>query len=768
MKFPLPQAARHGAFRAVAVLALGTTLAAPPGWAQQQAPQPPQQETQTTPQQAPQPSPQEVAPNPTTGATQAAPDPAAPQETAPNPPPAPAEEQAQPEGQPQTAPTPDAAQEPAPPAQQDTPTETTTPAPPETPSEPQAPAASSAAPSAQAGAPQPNAPAAAPPSQTPATAKAADDKKQKVSPRHREEAEKLFLAGAKALDDKDSRAAMQDFARAAALDPNRKDYTAAYQIARGHFVTDLVQDADKARIMGQPEVARAKIRQAIELDPKNPIVTQHLDDLLHSDLADNDTSRATIQLAPPIVLEPEILKASFHQRSSLPEILRQVLHTYGIVAVVDESVRPRMGRLDVDNVTYEQAVNVVNLLANTFMVPLDPKRVLIAQDTRANREKFERTAMETVYLPGLEATELNDVANIARNLFDVRKAFAEPTKSTVTLNAPAARLTALNATLESLLTGRSQVNFSIRLFEVDKTRSRNVGIELPQQTTLFNVPSEVNSLLANNSSLVQQIISSGLANSGDTAAIALALIEAGLVSGSILNQPFRTFGGGVTLTGVTTSGGTANLSIASSDVRTIDEITARVRDQDAATVVSGTRYPIVTSIYSTPSSGLNIPGVTSAGLSSTLSSLGLGTSNLGATNSAVIPQVQYEDLGLTLKMTPRIQQQTHEIALKLELKLESLGGTTLDGNPILNNKQFTGFITLREGESAVMISSMSRSQSNSVAGIPGLSELPGFQSTTNSQKEFDTSDLIVLITPTLERRTHDEPQNHIVMLPPHS
>ena len=57
-----------------------------------------------------------------------------------------------------------------------------------------------------------------------------------------------------------------------------------------------------------------------------------------------------------------------------------------------------------------------------------------------------------------------------------------------------------------------------------------IGVQLPQTTTVFNVPSELNSVISGNSSLVQQIISSGLASAGDYAAIAAILIASGEVT----------------------------------------------------------------------------------------------------------------------------------------------------------------------------------------------------------------------------------------------
>ncbi len=87
-----------------------------------------------------------------------------------------------------------------------------------------------------------------------------------------------------------------------------------------------------------------------------------------------------------------------------------------------------------------------------------------------------------------------------------------------------------------------------------------------------------------------------------------------------------------------------NLNLNSSDSRELDEAELRLGDGEEATLRSGTRYPIMTANYSAlGTSGVNIPGLTTAGNSSSLSSL---LSSLGASTTQ-IPQVQYQDLGLT-------------------------------------------------------------------------------------------------------------------------
>ena len=118
---------------------------------------------------------------------------------------------------------------------------------------------------------------------------------------------------------------------------------------------------------------------------------------------------------------------------------------------------------------------------------------------------------------------------------------ATPGQSTVVVRAPAEDLTALNATLNNLLEDRSQMQLDVAMYEVDRTKATNMGAIIPTQTNLFNVYSEAASVLQANSSLVQEIISSGLAAPGDWPAILAILIASGQLQGGGLlssGQPF--------------------------------------------------------------------------------------------------------------------------------------------------------------------------------------------------------------------------------------
>jgi general secretion pathway protein D len=584
--------------------------------------------------------------------------------------------------------------------------------------------------------------------------------------RERRNAETAYLSGAKALEHEDYQTAEKEFDTAVSLVPGDEQYSAAREIARQHEVTALIQSAEKAKMQGHMDEAQADLRHAFLLDSSNPMVAQHMDELSGVTPVNDELRAEDVKAGPPVELAPAQERHSFHLHTSSTDMLRQVLTAFGVTPTFDSSVKSQNVRLDLEDADFGQAAEAAKLVTRTFFVPLDPRRVLVAEDTKENRTKFQRLAVETVYFPGLTPSEITEMGNVARNVFEAQQVTVSAGTGTMTVRAPTDRLTALNSTLAEMLDGRSEIQLELRLYSIAKTRTQNIGVQLPQQVTAFNVQSELNSIISSNQSLVQQIISSGLASAGDYAAIAAILISSGAVSGSILSQGFAVFGGGLTLTGVTAGPATANLALNSSDTRILDSVTMRVLDQEESTIRSGTRYPIITSSYSAlAGSTLAIPGLSSAGISSALTGLGISGSELASSNS-VIPQVQYQDLGLTLKVKPMIQKSS-DVSLNLDLKITSLAGSMLNNIPVLDNQQYTAITTLKTGESALVVSALSKQQSKAVTGIPGLSDLPGFQSTTNSQTENDASELIIVITPHIVREVHKQQAGRMVLLPVH-
>lgn len=575
-----------------------------------------------------------------------------------------------------------------------------------------------------------------------------------VSAHRRLAAEIAFLKGAKQLQDGAYLPALHDFENAVQLNPAKSEYASAMLVAREHAVTRLLQQA--ALLWPSDRTAASRfLEQARHLDATNPRVLQH--DVegttgLHPVLRKE-------QAASSISLRPNNTLHSYHERMDSHALILKLAADYGLQAAFDPDFAPKSIRIDVDDVRAEEALRIVTLLSSAMFVPLDEHSFLLAANTAENRQRYDRLVQETFDLPGYQADQLKDFVSIAQQLLDIRQVSASPLGGKLVVRGPADRVAAFERVFKDLLQGTNEVVFDLKLYSVDRSHSRNLGVVLPQSLNLFNLASEAQTVVSQNSALITQLVSSGVlpANATTLEIAAYLVFVAGLGSSSLLQNSFLLLGGGLTTTAISAGNiPTINLALTQSEARTLEDVQLRTSDQQRAIFRSGTRYPIQTSLFSdiASSTATSLAGTTVNGVSlSSLLASYLGTSSSGS--SAVIPQVQYEDIGLTVTATPRVQR-TSDVALQLEVKLSALAGTSLNGIPVLDSRQFSSDLTVHDGETVMMVSNTSRSESAAISGEPGLSELPGFQSTTDRNESDTSGNLVLLITPHIVRHGHTQ------------
>jgi Flp pilus assembly secretin CpaC len=562
-------------------------------------------------------------------------------------------------------------------------------------------------------------------------------------------AEDAYIAGARLLEHHDTAGAESKFARAVALAPDNGVYLMALASVREGHLTELVQSAGKARLLGQVSQAETLLAQARAIDPSNPIVAQHpipgsasASNKIHSWIVDGP------RIAGPIELKPTLGKKNFSIRSTIPEVARQVATAFGLKATLDSSVSNKQIRFDLEDVTYPEAMHALSEMGNLLVVPLTSTSVLIAKDDQENRTKFEHLIQETIYAAGMTNEQIAEISNMIKSVFEVRQISVENSFGSLVVRAPEATVKALNAILADLLDGGSEVMIELKLYSVARTKNVNIGATVPNQGGAYNVESAAAQLVQANQTAVNQAIAQGLipANSSNIE-IAAALIESGLATSTLLTNSLAFIGGGLTSTGLYSSTtATLNLALNSSDTRALDDIQLRVGERQSATFRAGSKYPITQSTYSTTAP----TAVTSALAGASVNGVSVA-SLLGSATTSTIPQVQYEDLGVTLKATPTVQK-SGLISVHLELKIESLAGGTVDNIPILDSNQLTSDVTVPDGGTAFLVSNMTKNEAAAVTGIPGLSELPGFQNSPEAEKTTNVAQLLMVLTPHLVRK----------------
>jgi general secretion pathway protein D len=593
-----------------------------------------------------------------------------------------------------------------------------------------------------------------------------------ISAKQVREADDAYLEGAKQVEHKNLEAAVRSFQQAVHLNPQDRDYSLALIVTRENYVTELVQRAATARSLGDIAGAEALLAQAHKIDPDNRVVAQHFDSAASTVLNPAKTTPGpglfyssidpmkfpaqdiASTLRGPVELDPLPGKRDVHLHGDPQSVILDLYRLYGITATFDPSLSGGAPlSLDMDNVTFGNAARVLDITAHIFAVPLQPKTVLVATDTQENRNVLMPQVEETIYLPGHPNEEMQELANLARNIFDIKQVTASATGGYLLLRGDENVLRQVNSVYDDMLDGNPEVLFDVDLYEFNKTSDNNIGAKLPNSVGVFSLAAEAQSLVSANQSLLNQAIAAGLLTlSGSPLQNLLTevglLVASGTVSAAQYTNLLGVFGGGLTLAGLYLGSNTSfNMALNSSDVRLLDTVQIRSTSHQPVNFRAGTRYPVITATYSS--------GVSSS-LASSLSGLNINGTSVSSllsqylgSNSVNVPQFQYEDLGITLKMTPQILH-SDEVQLALDMKIEALAGSSINSIPILNNRALTSTITVPAGYTAMLATVVTTSETKAITGLPGLSELPGFQGTEQDRQKSST-ELLITITPHIVR-----------------
>ena len=162
------------------------------------------------------------------------------------------------------------------------------------------------------------------------------------------------------------------------------------------------------------------------------------------------------------------------------------------------------------------------------------------------------------------------------------------------------------------------------------------------------------------------------------------------------------------------------------------------------------------SIATADFNGDSRPDVAIANNGSNNVSVILDSSNFSPTSSNAFtgtgfPGVQYIDVGLKVKATPRIHL-NDEVTLQLEFDISSLSGQSFNAIPVINNDTVSQTVRVKQNETAVLAGILQGQKSNAINGTPGLAAIPEIGLFAGDQnRNNESTELLILVTPRMVR-----------------
>lgn len=561
---------------------------------------------------------------------------------------------------------------------------------------------------------------------------AAEQPKSAVSRQDLKNAEKEFKNALELQKSGKPGDALLAATRATQLAPGNVEYMTTAEMLRQLIVGDELQEGNQLAAAGDPGGALKHFRMALALDPQNSYITQRLHDLVPPDEDPEHTN--VLQLlasVDQINLQPASGKKSFHLQGDTRQLYTQIGAAFGIAMQFDQNLNSRNLRFDLDNVDFYTVMDLAGKMTKTFWSPISSHEAMVAPDALETRRQYERLALRTFYVGNVSSqTDLNDLVNVMRTIFDMKLVSVQPGKNTITVRAPRDQVEAAASLLDNLMDAKPELILDVKEYEIDTDNLKNVELNLTTSFQVFSIPSEIRRVLGPDAqSVIDQLNKTGTIDPSKISPSALSNL-----AGSPLLAPFVFFGKGNGLTGISVPPMSAKLALNNSTTTTLEHMLLRASDGEPATFRLGTRFPIVNSTFSS-----------------------VAFSAKGQTSLGNTPQFTYEDLGITLKATPHYHSDG-DVTLVMDLQIQGLGTSQLNGIPDITKRSYNGTITVLDGEPSVMMGAISEQELRSTNGLPLLSQLPGLHNVlSHNSKERIHNEILIVVTPHVVRKPfHDK------------
>lgn len=312
-------------------------------------------------------------------------------------------------------------------------------------------------------------------------------------------------------------------------------------------------------------------------------------DLWQAEKAFQEGKAAETQLAGVPQLQPQTGKRSLNLRGDTRSAYEQMALAFGLKVLFDADLPARNVRLQIEDVDFAAAVEILERETVTFIRPVDANTMFVAADTQEKRQQYGLTVERTFVIPDSVAPdEMSELLRIIRDISGSTHIELNTLSRSITLHDTPQIVELAGKLIQQIEQARGELLLDIDLLEVDRNKALQLGITPPSSARLITIdPNAVQSVL----------------QARDLSALAALLqrifgAAATSATGGVQVPPFILVGGGKTTALLTLPNAAATFSDALTLVRSGRRVLLRAQDGKPATFFVGDRFPITLSLLS--------------------------------------------------------------------------------------------------------------------------------------------------------------------------
>jgi general secretion pathway protein D len=528
-----------------------------------------------------------------------------------------------------------------------------------------------------------------------------------------------YKAARQAVDLQDYDAAVDYYLKALKADPHNVHYKIGLDQARFEAGQHHVHEGLKLREKGDLQGAVSEFQRAQVLDPSSTAADQELKRTLQmiaeraqatqtDEQTVNESGQPGLASAPPELKPLSRAPINLRMSNDLKVVYDTIGKLAGITVIYDPDLQARRIPVDLNNVTLEQALDIVSLESKAFWKPVTENIILIAPDNTQKRRDYEEQVVRTFYLNNVAiAQDLTEITTGLRQLLDLKRIQQVNAQNAIIIRDTPDKIALAEKIIRDIDKAKPEILVQMEVLQARTDKMRNLGITPGQSASIAINP---------NSTTNSSNTSNGSSSTSSSAPGTVTLQQL-----THLNQ------NDVVLT---LPGATANFALTDSATKIIDNPEIRAVDGQPAKLRVGDRVPVATGSFQ--------------------AGVGVGsTAGAGFVNPLVNTQFQYIDVGVNVDITPHVHA-NRDISLKVSAEVSSVTSVVAIGGiqqPIISQRKIEHEIRLKEGEVSILGGLFERVDSKTLNGWPGLGNIPIVRYLFSSENvdHQETETLIVLI-----------------------
>ena len=526
-----------------------------------------------------------------------------------------------------------------------------------------------------------------------------------------------YNAGQKAENLQDYDSALAYYQKALAGDPRNASLRIRVDQMRFEAGESHIKKGLALREKDDLQGAAAEFQHASTIDPSSPVALQEfrrtldeINDLAHKqdqqalDMGDSGSDSELASSAPELKPLPNT-SISLKMTNDVKIIFDTIGKLAGITITYDPDLPARRISVDLNNLTLQQALDIVCLQSKTFFKPITENIIFVAQETTQKHKDYDEQLVETFYLANtVQSQDLTEITNGLRQVLNLTKVQQLNSQNAIIVRDTADKLAIARKLLKDIDKAKPEVVIQVEVLSASTDRLRDLGI-LPGQSASINFQTP-----------------------GTTTTPSTGGSTTPTTPNSI---PLKGFSFGAADYNVTLPGATANFLLTDTATKIIQNPEIRSIDGQPAKLNVGSRVPIATGSFQ--------------------AGVGVGTTSV---NPLVNTQFTYLDVGVNVNITPRVHP-NHEVSLKVSIEVSQVNSfQTIGGiqQPVIGQRKIEHDIRLREGEVNILGGLFEKIDSKTVNGWPGFAQIPFIKYLTADNNNHQTeNDVLIVLIPRIVR-----------------